>query len=528
MKKFLTVLCLALLLTLVCASAMAATISGGKYNAADYKRNGSILKDSITATTKIQDKLVDPLCVVTIVIEPTCRTGSASIKMIDGTYETISLDPIHNLKVQAIEGSKPACESNGVGIYVCADCNAVDPYGQGQVAIAATGHLYEKIIVDEEVTCSKKGKTHKVCVYCNEPYKVGGVIEYTYVDCNDTNHKFQVGAYHIEKVQTCKEGGKRYLTCAACGEPQRVAGHEHDPAGAILYDAAYAVPADHTFGDWVVTVPASCKEGFKTRYCSVCNAKESVTIPATDAHNWKETIEVAGACAKDASGKALPAVSFSKLERTCTVCGKTEGIAAPTNYMAHHTFVYDPNGVNIPAECVGGAPGTKALICTKCQGKWQENIPAATEHKWGAWVLIVKPGEDGTENGVWERQCTNYHCLEKETYVGKTAPSGAAPVPTATSPSGTTPPSGTENYKVTSWSFTGSGVSGQVAGNVSYRTPGLSVSVIIYTPNGTFLATSAAVDEDGKFSVSAGGAVYAVSIQLKDNTRTYQTDGKYV
>ena len=112
--------------------------------------------------------------------------------------------------------------------------------------------------------------------------------------------------------------------------------------------------------------------------------------------------------------------------------------------------------------------------------------------------------------------------------MGKTAPSGAAPVPTATSPSGTTPPSGTENYKVTSWSFTGSGVSGQVAGNVSYRTPGLSVSVIIYTPNGTFLATSAAVDEDGKFSVSAGGAVYAVSIQLKDNTRTYQTDGKYV
>ena len=71
-------------------------------------------------------------------------------------------------------------------------------------------------------------------------------------------------------------------------------------------------------------------------------------------------------------------------------------------------------------------------------------------------------------------------------------------------------------------------MSGSVAGNVSYRTPGLSVNVIIYTPTGTFLAVNAPVDEDGHFSVSAGGAVYAVSVQLKDNNKTYQTDGKYV
>ena len=143
---------------------------------------------------------------------------------------------------------------------------------------------------------------------------------------------------------------------------------------------------------------------------------------------------------------------------------------------------------------------------------------------------MVAPGKDGSENGVWERTCTNYHCIEKQTYVGKTAPQGGSTPTTPPAPT-TTPtdtPTGTENYKFTSWSFNGSSVSGSVAGNVSYRTPGLSVNVIIYTPNGTFLSVNAPVDENGKFSVSAGGAVYAVSVQLKDNNKTYATEGKYV
>ena len=56
-----------------------------------------------------------------------------------------------------------------------------------------------------------------------------------------------------------------------------------------------------------------------------------------------------------------------------------------------------------------------------------------------------------------------------------------------------------------------------------YRLPQTASSLGIKVEN-----IPAPVDEDGHFSVSAGGAVYAVSVQLKDNTKTYQTDGKYV
>ena len=520
MKKFLTVLCLALLLTLVCASAMAAGLDP------KYKSNNMTINELTTINGKTVETAPKDM---TILVEPKCQKGSAKIRMTDGTYEVLPVDPLHNLELQTVDGKKATCEDNGVGHYVCKDCGRVDPYGQGDIAIAATGHKYqdEKFVVDVETTCTKNGKTHRICVNCGEPERdpVTHNIIYTYHDCS-TEHSFVPGPWKIEKEQTCKEGGKRYRLCATCGEPEL--NTEHNPASGIAYDAAYEVPAEHTFGDYVVTVPATCKPGLKTRYCSVCNYKESVEIPGTDAHDYEEILNPILPCT--ATGDVPDPATFSLAKKVCKICGYEDPTyVAPTNYLKHHSFTADPDGVNKPAGCVGsGIFGTKALICTNCGGKLIENIPPATSHNWGAWELKVKPGTDGTKNGVWERKCTNYKCVETETYVGTTAPKGAAPLPSTEPSTNPDTPTGGEDYQVTSWDFTGSGVSGQVAGNVSYRTPGLCVNVIIYTPNGTFLATSAAVDENGKFSVSAGGAVYAVSIQLKDNNKIYKTYGKYV
>ena len=521
MKKFLTVLCLALLLTLVCASALAAGLDP------KYKSNNMTIND----LTKINGKDVElsPKD-MKILVEPKCQTGTATVRMTDGTYETLSVDALHTLELQTLDGKKATCEQNGVGHYVCKDCGRVDPYGQGDIAIAATGHKYqdEKFVIDVKTTCTQNGKTHRVCVNCGEPEKdpLTKQIIYTYHDCT-IEHAFVPGPYHIEKEQTCKEGGKRYLTCADCGEPEL--NTPHNPSSGIKYDATYEVPAEHTFGAYVVTVPATCKPGLKTRYCSVCNFKESVEIPGTDAHQYEENLVPNLPCT--ATGGVPDPATFSVAKRVCKICGYEDpAYVAPTNYLKHHSFTADPEGVNTPAGCVGsGLYGTKALVCTSCGGKLVENIPPATSHSWGAWELKVKPGADGTKNGVWERKCTNYKCVQTETYVGTTAPSGAAPVPSVTEKPSTTPTtSGSEKYQFTSWGFSGSSVSGSVAGNVSYRTPGLSVNVIIYTPTGTFLSVNAPVDEDGHFSVSAGGAVYAVSVQLKDNTKTYQTEGKYV
>ena len=528
MKKFLFVLCLALLLTLVCASALAV----------EYKTpNGTLLSD----VTKINGKDVKNPGPngFNIIVTPDCyNRGTASFTMTDNSIETVTIDFAHDLEIRTLDGRAATCNENGQGKYFCKKCNAEDPYNQGIVNISKNGHKWE-YVVDKAETCSKEGMKHRKCSICGEDEIDTGTKKIKYVTI--PKHGWSAGDWVVEKAQTCKEGGLRYLVCSKCGEPQRVT--QGDLTSEIKYDTgAYKNPSAHTFGDWVIKIPAGCKDGLKARYCSVCNLEETqVIVGDPTKHDWENKYSVTANCSADGTGKAKPADKTAGEitgTKTCKNCGTTEAIPVaqlPNNYMDHHHFVADPNGSNKPAGCVGGANGTKALVCTSCGGKYTQSIPAATSHNFGAWTMTVAPGKDGTKNGVWERYCMNYNCVEKEVYVGTTAPSGAAPVPTATANATTAPttaptgaPSGSENYQVTSWSFTGSGVSGQVKGNVTYRTPGLGVNVIIYTPTGTFLATSTPVNEDGTFSVSAGGAVYAVSIQLKDNTKTYQTDGKYV
>ncbi len=519
MKKFLTVLCLALLLTLVCTSAMAAI--GSK-----YKSNGKEI-DSITT---YQGETINPAATV-VVKEPKCTTGIARITNVLGTMTfEISIDPIHDLELKTLDGKIASCDNPGYGYYTCKDCGAVDPYGNGQVLIPAKEHKFDKVVIDQQATCYANGKSHKVCIYCGKAQEDPlhpGVILYDLT--NPAKHTPVYNDHNPEIViaPTCEEQGKGYLVCQLCGEPERV-------GDAILYRDGTTLDVlkatGHKWSDWVVTTPAACNKGLETRSCTVCGKSQTQELAAIKPHTYQAVCTNVYGC-KASGGNALAATSAeARLVMRCTTCGDEHDASAAeyaaANYMDHHKFVEDPTGENYPAECKG-AVGKKTFKCTICGGRRTIELKAPTEHSWGAWECKVAPGTNGV-NGVWERHCTNYHCIEKETYVGKTAPSGAAPAPTSTTPSGTTPPSGTESYKITSWSFTGSGVSGQVAGNVSYRTPGLSVNVIIYTPNGTFLATSATVDENGKFSVSAGGAVYAVSIQLKDNTKTYQTDGKYV
>ena len=391
----------------------------------------------------------------------------------------------------------------------------------------------DKKVIDIPETHLADGKYHMQCSICGkDDTNTDGSIKYQPL----TKHTYTPsGTYQIEIVQTCKDKGVRYELCELCGLPEK-----NPPEK----DAAYNVLAPHTFGDWVVIKPASCVDGVKSRYCSVCNYEETQVIPASGSHDFTYTV-TAPACTKDAYlGMPAPKADPSTLtvKARCNGCGleKTLDYSDPadkavidskySNYYDHHKFVADPKGVNTPAGCVdSGIYGTKQLICSICGGTRTQNVPPATQHNYGEWKLVVKPGTDGTKNGVWERYCTNYMCTKKETYVGISAPKGADPVTPVVDPTtAPTSPTGTENYKITSWAFTGSSVSGSVAGNVSYRTPGLSVNVIIYTPTGTFLSVNAPVDEDGHFSVSAGGAVYAVSVQLKDNSKTYQTDGKYV
>ena len=541
---------MALLLTLVCTGALAA-ITDPKYTS-----NGTILAN----LTMYNDEMVKDK---SIIKEPTCTVGTARIitdKDKDGnwlvdhngnhithTYE-VNVDPIHNVVLKTLDGREASCEENGVAKYVCKDCGAVDPYGQGEIALSKQGHDFTKVVIDAKPSCKDyasgtDGKIHNVCERCGKPEtNADGSIKYTVINYKTGDakytHSFNAGAYEVEKQQTCKEGGLRYLKCSVCGQPEKNAD------GTIKYDAAYKNPAEHTFGDYVIVTPGTCVDGLKTRYCSVCNYAESAVIPGTGNHIYDYIIVGVNGCGKTGTDANSAKDDWAKVNALmrCTVCGKEVKKADMTaaqvtefknqiasNYK-HHNFVVDSNGQSKPAGCVNGVDGYQDMVCNNCGGKYRQPIAKKTAHSWGAWKLVVAPGTDGTQNGVWERYCTNYQCIDKETYVGKTAPAGGeTPAPTGAPTSGpTSDPSVNPRYAFSNWNFTGSGVSGSVVGNVSYRTPGLSVNVIIYTPTGTFLATSAAVDENGNFSVSAGGAVYAVSVQLRDNTTTYENDGRYV
>ena len=583
MKKLLTVLCLALLLTVVCSSAMAAVVL--KSNGKDISTitPGSMYGGNFVVAVNVLEM---PRCTTTGLAEIVTTlglydetTGTYTNTGNPGPTSNIVLDAVHNYdgldndgwrdiettgtaytqdctkKVQKrvcvacgytetrevstgvnhqfeakhVPGHVATCQEPGLMQSVCVVCGAINPAQPNPWETPKAPHSYSKEVVDKAETCDFPGKHHYVCEWCGEPEKDdNGKVKYLEIPA----HAFQPASVRVvDQPATCFAPGAEHEVCALCGLPAR------DGSGNII---SIAIPQlQHQYGEWVVKTAPSCQPGLEQRICPLCGDTDTRPIPATNRHAMVTFFKNPGNCTRNSAGLALPA-TLTKYEK-CSVCGLEQAVTDDSGNpvveetYSLHQFISDPDLAYLDQqpECVGGNPGTAHLKCVHCGGTYIRTVPALQEHNFGPWKCVIAPGADGTSNGLWERTCTNYHCIEKQTYVGKTAPDGSSSTPSTqptntTSTQPTTPSSGNENYKVTSWNFSGSSVSGQIAGNVSYRTAGLSVNVIIYTPTGTFLATSAAVDENGQFSVSAGGAVYAVSIQLKDNNKVYQTEGKYV
>ena len=76
----------------------------------------------------------------------------------------------------------------------------------------------------------------------------------------------------------------------------------------------------HSWSGWTQTTAPTCgAAGEETRTCS-CGAKETRSVTATGNHTWTETSPT---CTKDGS-------------KTCSVCGKTETLAALGHAWVHH------------------------------------------------------------------------------------------------------------------------------------------------------------------------------------------------
>ena len=108
-------------------------------------------------------------------------------------------------------------------------------------------------VLESLPTCTEGGAFTHRCSICGE---------------SQTNSIEALGHSYagVVTAPTCTEGGYTTFTCKLCGES---------------YVDAYTEPTGHRFGDWFVTVPATCTEdGEETRRCVNCDHAESRVIPA--------------------------------------------------------------------------------------------------------------------------------------------------------------------------------------------------------------------------------------------------------
>ena len=145
---------------------------------------------------------------------------------------------------------------------------------------------------------------------------------------------------------TCGEAGRIDTICSNCGEV--VSTKEIPATGAHTWD-----------NGTVTTEPTEATPGVRTFTCAVCGATRTETIPATGAHDYQFTKNVAPTCTTD--GYDL---------YTCSGCGATEK-RNPKPALGHK---WDNGTVTIaPTETT---PGVRTYTCTVCGQTKNEIIPA--------------------------------------------------------------------------------------------------------------------------------------------------------
>ena len=184
------------------------------------------------------------------------------------------------------------------------------------------------------------------------------------------------GTHENTVPATCGEAGRTETICDNCGEV--VSTKEIPATGAHTWD-----------NGTVTTEPTETTPGVRTFTCAVCGATRTETIPATGAHDYQFTRNVAPTCTAD--GYDL---------YTCSGCGATE----KRNSKPALGHKWD-NGT-VTTEPTETTPGVRTYTCTVCGEVKTEVIPAtgAHTHKWDAGKVTTEPTE--TTPGVRTYTCT--------------------------------------------------------------------------------------------------------------------------
>ena len=145
---------------------------------------------------------------------------------------------------------------------------------------------------------------------------------------------------------TCGEAGRVDTICSNCGEV--VSTRELPPTGAHVWDNGV-----------VTTAPTETTPGVRTFTCTVCGDIREETIPATGAHDYQFTKNVAPTCTD--GGYDL---------YTCSGCGATE--RRNLTDAAGHKW----DGGTVTTAPTETTPGARTFTCSGCGQTRTEAIPA--------------------------------------------------------------------------------------------------------------------------------------------------------
>ena len=148
-----------------------------------------------------------------------------------------------------------------------------------------------------------------------------------------------------------------------------------------LYDMTDAACA-HRFGEWKVTVAATCtKDGVSRRICSICGAVEEKSVPATGHNFGAWTVTKAATCTE--SGIST---------RKCSVCGTEETMIVPS--LGHSMTATAGKA----ATCTE-AGNSAYWSCSRC-GKFFSDAAGKTEIAKDSWVIAALGHDVGTRAAV--------------------------------------------------------------------------------------------------------------------------------
>lgn len=148
-----------------------------------------------------------------------------------------------------------------------------------------------------------------------------------------------------------------------------------------LYDMTDAACA-HRFGEWQVTVAATCtKDGVSRRICSICGAVEEKPVPATGHKFSAWTVTKAATCTE--SGIST---------RKCSVCGTKETMIVPS---LGHSMTATAGKAATCTEAGNSAYWT----CSRCH-KFFSDAAGKTEIAKDSWVIAALGHDEATRAAV--------------------------------------------------------------------------------------------------------------------------------